>query len=86
MPSNHNFTGGQQDPSDSFSPLISSDALERCAQLLASGEIEWPPGLSHQQSEELTERVRRNRRVRLVKLIAASITADLVREVAEHKR
>lgn len=59
---------------------LSVETLSRCAQLLASDEIAWPPGLSEAQEETLVAEVRRYRRTRLVKFIASRIAADIAAE------
>ena len=48
---------------------ISAETIERCAQLLANGEIDWPAGLSDEQEAELLINVRRCRRARLVQFV-----------------
>ena len=60
--------------------VISAETIERCAQLLAVGEMDWPQGLSDDQEIELLAAVRRCRRARLVKLIASRIAAELAVE------
>ena len=77
-----------QDPKPTSSPEsdpyhtghISPETIERCAQLLAGGEIEWPQGFSAEQETELLKAVRRCRRARLVKFIASRIAADIAHE------
>lgn len=59
---------------------VSAETIERCAQLLACGEIDWPQGLSNDQEAELLAAVRRCRRARLVKFIASRIAADIAQE------
>ncbi len=59
---------------------ISAETLNRCAELLADGEMDWPPGLSDEQQTELLTAVRRYRRARLVKFIASQIAADIARQ------
>jgi hypothetical protein len=59
---------------------VSAETLDRCARLLAAGEMDWPNGLSDEQQAELLAAVRRWRRTRLVKLIASRIAADLAAE------
>ena len=56
---------------------ISTETLERCAELLAADEIDWPEGLSDEQEADLLAAVRCHRRARLVKFIASRIAADL---------
>lgn len=60
---------------------ISAETIERCAQLLAGGEMDWPRGLSDEQEAELLAAARRCRRARLVKFIASRIAADIAHEV-----
>ncbi len=59
---------------------ISAETIEKCAGLLAVGEMDWPEGLSDQQEAELLIAVRRHRRVALVKFIASRIAADIACE------
>jgi hypothetical protein len=59
---------------------ISAETMERCARLLAAGEMDWPEGLSAEQDAELLAAVRRFRRARLVRLIASRIAADIACE------
>ena len=59
---------------------LSSETIERCAQLLATGEMDWPQGLSVKQDTELLKAARRNRRARLVRFIASRIAADIAPE------
>ena len=59
---------------------LSAETIERCAQLLATDEMDWPEGLSGEQDAELLIAVRRYRRARLVKLIASRIAADIASE------
>lgn len=59
---------------------ISAETLERCAQLLACGEIDWPQGLSNDQESALLAAVRCCRRARLIKFIASGIAADIAQE------
>ena len=61
-------------------PEISNETLSRCAQLLATGEIGWPAGLSDEQELDLVEKVRCYRRAKLVQFIASRIAADIARE------
>lgn len=78
MPNSNHPISSKEPPADesAFPPQV----LANCAQLVASGEIEWPSEISVEQAEELELLVRRARRVRLVKLIASSIAADIARE------
>ncbi len=59
---------------------ISAETLSRCADLLATEEINWPTGLSESQEAALVAEVRRYRRLRLIKFIASRIAADIARE------
>ena len=59
---------------------ISAETMERCALLLANGEMDWPQGFSDDQAVELRAAVRRCRRTRLVKFIAGRIAADIAHE------
>jgi hypothetical protein len=59
---------------------ISAETIERCAQLLAAGEMDWPQDFSTEQEADLLTAVRRCRRARLVKFIASRIAADLASE------
>lgn len=59
---------------------ISAETIERCAQLLASGEMDWPRDFSDKQEAELLKAVRRCRRARLVRFIASRIAADIAHE------
>ena len=59
---------------------ISAETIERCAQLLAGGEMDWPQGFSGEQEAELLKAVRRCRRARLVRFIASRIAADIAHE------
>ncbi len=54
--------------------------VERLAALVADGEVPWPDDLSAHQATELAAAVRRRRRLRLVKLIARQIAAELWRD------
>jgi len=65
---------------------ISAETIERCARLLAAGEIGWPQGFSTEQEATLLAAVRRCRRVRLVKLIASRIAADLAAEARKRAK
>ena len=67
-------------PAPAETPELSDETLSRCARLLATGEIDWPTGLSAEQQLALMAEVRRCRRARLVKFIASLIAADIARE------
>ena len=67
-------------PDSHHTDQISAETLERCAQLLADGEMDWPQGFSDEREAELLRAVRRCRRARLVKFIASRIAADIARE------
>ena len=67
-----NYPGNPED--------LSAETLDRCARLLASGEMEWPSGLTEAQQAELLAATREYRRARLVKLIASRIAADIAAE------
>jgi hypothetical protein len=62
---------------------VSTDTLDRCADLLAAGEMDWPAGLTNEQEAELLVATQRHRRARLVKFIASRIAADIAAEVRE---
>lgn len=57
-----------------------AEALDRCAQLIAADEMQWPPDLSDEQESQLLSAVRRYRRAMLIKFIAARIAADIVQD------
>ena len=61
-------------------PTFPPEALSNCARLIASGEMEWPAILTAEQAGELEVLVRRARRLRLVKLIASCIAADIAKD------
>jgi hypothetical protein len=65
---------------------ISPDTFQRCAELLAAGEMDWPEGLSKEQQSDLLTAVRRCRRARLIKFIASRIAADLAAEARSRAR
>ena len=61
-------------------PHIPNDALTKCAQLIAHGEIEWPLEISDEQQGELLALVRHYRRAKLVRFLASQIAADIARD------
>ena len=78
---------GQKPESTSFlhtvphrAEQLSAETIERFAKLLATGEVDWPAGLSDEQESELLRAVRHFRRARLVKLIASRIAAEIAAE------
>jgi len=72
---------GSPNPDSHHAGQISAETIERCAQLLAGGEMDWPQGLSDEQEAELLAAVRRCRRARLVKFIASRIASDIASEM-----
>ncbi len=54
--------------------------FERWARLIADGEVPLPDGLSSDDADELTARVRTRRRDRLLKIIAELIAGDIARD------
>lgn len=50
---------------------------DRCAQLLADGQMHWPEDLLPQQADELRDETCRRRRARLLRFIADRIAAEL---------
>ena len=77
---NDHQTGQSAHPAEALE--ISQETILRCARLIASGEIDWPSGLSSEQELTLTAEVRQFRRARLVRFIAAQIAADIARETS----
>ncbi len=63
------------------SPDLTEPQLDRWAQLLADGEVEFPDDLPAGQAERLLALVRRRRRNRLVTLIARQIARQIGRDV-----
>lgn len=87
MPDSQPPSTGKASSTTASTPRISPEALDKCAQLIAVGEVEWPTDLSAEQQRELQALVRRFRRAKLVKFIASQIAADIARErEAERKR
>ena len=80
MPSSKINSTGLIPSAGESTPHIPTDALTRCAQLIADGEIEWPSEVFDEQDGELLALVRRYRRSRLVKFLASQIAADIARE------
>ena len=64
-----------------FSPT--QEQLDRVAQLVASGEVAFPAGLSVARTDRLARIVREQRRRRLVQFIARSIARDIYRGVEQ---
>jgi len=56
---------------------LTPEQMDRFAALIATGEAEFPGGLSREQEEELTGEVRTRLRRRLVHLIAHRIALDI---------
>jgi hypothetical protein len=73
-------SGPKNEQSPHEAPDLTPEVLSRCAELLATGEIDWPSGLSDDQELALLDEVRRFRRARLVKFVASQIAADIARE------
>lgn len=53
--------------------------IERLATLVANGEVAWPSDLPEPQAAELTAKVRRRHRSRLITIIARLVAADIAR-------
>lgn len=58
---------------------LTSQQLDRWADLVAAGESPFPSGLADQDERQLVELVRRRRRARLVQFIARVIAREIWR-------
>jgi len=62
----------------------SEELLLRTAELIASGEMEFPQDLGENHKAKLEDKVRQLRRKRLVRFIAGLIAADLADDTSSH--
>jgi len=69
---------------DSLSQPWSEELLLRTAELIATGEVEFPRDLGGNQKAKLEDKVRQLRRKRLVRFIAGLIAADLADDTSSH--
>ena len=75
MPNSQHQLSSSDSPDEAS--LAPPETLTNCARLIADGEMEWPSDFPIAQAGDLELLVRRARRVRLVKLIAACIAEDI---------
>ena len=73
--------GGPEPTQSAKAARAPAAQIERLAELVAGGEVEWPDDLPESQAAELTAAVRRCRRSRLIKLIARQIAQDIRQRV-----
>ena len=72
--------GGATGPGDGQVELT-DEQMERWAQLLADGEVEFPEALPAHQAEALVAEVRRLRRKSLIRFIARQIARHIKRDL-----
>ena len=73
---------GRPDPMSSPSSGKTPD-FARLAELIASGGHPFPSGLTKAEEKALVDAVRKLRRLRLIRLVARAIAADIVRSHAK---
>lgn len=76
------FSGTEPKVGPPLPETLSDDQIGRLAALIAAGKEQVPAGLSGDQVQDLTERVRRLRHGRLLSLIARQVAAAIWTELA----
>ncbi|MCA9207945.1 MAG: hypothetical protein KDA55_06295 [Planctomycetales bacterium] len=72
-------------PADGEGLRLTDEQMERWAQLLADGDVEFPPDLLESQVAALVNQVQLRRRRRLIQWLAREIARYLQRENASAK-